>query len=148
MEDINRVTLIGRLTAEPELKGQSGQVLPLRLAFTTRSRSAEGEWADRANYVDCVVFGKQAEVIHGLVQKGTRVCVDGRLDWQEWESQGAKRSKVQIIASSVQVIDGKRESTPLAGEDFTMDEPWGTGPSAPVQPAPVQPVPESDDIPF
>jgi len=89
--DINRVTLVGRLTREPELRHlPSGQpVLQLGLA----------------------VNGSQAEMLSQHLAKGRRVGIDGRLDWSSWESQdGSKRSKVEIVAFQVQFLDSRGEA--------------------------------------
>jgi len=124
MEDINSTVLVARLTQKPEIKGS---VLPLRLAFTTRQKSGE-VWDDKSNYVDAVVFGRQADALYGMLDKGTRVVVSGNLEWREWTAtDGSQRSSVQIIARSVQVVDGGRK----------RDE----------APAPVAAA-ASDDIPF
>jgi len=113
MEDINNVTLVARLTAKPEIKGS---VLPLRLAFTTRQKSGE-VWEDRSNYVDAVVFGRNADALYGMLDKGTRVVVAGNLEWREWVgSDGETRSRVQVVAKSVQIVDGGKQRQPaLAG---------------------------------
>jgi single-strand DNA-binding protein len=125
VEDINNVTLVARLTAKPEIKGS---VLPLRLAFTTRQKSGD-QWEDRSNYVDAVVFGRNADALYGMLDKGTRVVVAGSLEWREWTaSDGSTRSRVQVIARSVQIVDGGTKREPALAAVST-----GTG---------------SDDIPF
>jgi single-strand DNA-binding protein len=115
MEDINSMVLVARLTQKPEIKGS---VLPLRLAFTTRQKSGE-VWEDKSNYVDAVVFGRSADALYGILDKGTRVVVSGNLEWREWTTQdGSTRSNVQIIARSVQVVDGgrKRDEAPAPSD--------------------------------
>lgn len=122
MEDINATVLVARLTGKPELKGT---VLPLRLAFSTRQKSGE-VWEDRSNYVDAVVFGRNAEVLYPMLDKGTRVVVSGNLEWREWTtSDGSTRSNVQIIARSVQIVDGgarRGESVPVSAPTSSTDD--------------------------
>lgn len=121
MEDINNVTLVARLTAKPEMKGS---VLPLRLAFTTRQKDGE-VWGDKSNYVDAVVFGRQADALYGMLTKGTRVVVAGNLEWREWvASDGSTRSNVQVIARSVQVVDGgaRRDEQPAMAAATSGDQ--------------------------
>jgi single-strand DNA-binding protein len=56
------------------------------------------------------VFGNQAEMLAQHLSKGRRVGVDGRLDWSSWEAQdGTKRSKVEVVAQSVQFLDSRSE---------------------------------------
>jgi single-strand DNA-binding protein len=108
--DINRVTLVGRLTRDPELRHlPSGtQVLQLGLAVNGRQKDEAGNWTDKPNFFDVKVFGNQAEMLANHLAKGRRVGIDGRLDWSSWEAQdGGKRSKVEVIANTVQFLDSR-----------------------------------------
>jgi single-strand DNA-binding protein len=110
--DINRVTLVGRLTRDPELRHlPSGQpVLQLGLAVNGRQKDELGNWVDKPNFFDVKVFGNQAETLSNHLAKGRRVGIDGRLDWSSWEAQdGSKRSKVEIVAFQVQFLDSRGE---------------------------------------
>jgi single-strand DNA-binding protein len=131
--DINRVTIVGRLTRDPELAHlPSGTaVLKLGVAVNGRQKDEGGNWIDKPNFFDVKVFGNQADALNNHLSKGRRVGVDGRLDWSSWEAQdGTKRSKVEIVAQSVQFLDsrgdtggdGERQFVPAAAtagnEDF------------------------------
>jgi single-strand DNA-binding protein len=112
--DINRVTLVGRLTRDPELRHlPSGTpVLQLGLAVNGRQKDEAGNWTDKPNFFDVKVFGNQAEMLANHLAKGRRVGIDGRLDWSSWEAQdGGKRSKVEVIASTVQFLDSRGDQT-------------------------------------
>jgi single-strand DNA-binding protein len=112
MSDINRVTLVGRLTRDPELRAlPSGMsVLNLGLAVNGRQKDQGGNWIDKPNFFDVKVFGAQADMLANHLAKGRRVGVDGRLDWSSWEAQdGSKRSKVEVVASAVQFLDSRGE---------------------------------------
>jgi single-strand DNA-binding protein len=132
--DINRVTIVGRLTRDPELRHlPSGTaVLQLGVAVNGRQKDDAGNWIDKPNFFDVKVFGNQADTLNQHLSKGRRIGVDGRLDWSSWEAQdGSKRSKVEIIAQSVQFLDsrmegggnGERQFVPAAAtagnEDFS-----------------------------
>jgi single-strand DNA-binding protein len=130
--DINRVTIVGRLTRDPELRHlPSGTpVLQLGVAVNGRQRDDAGNWTDKPNFFDVKVFGNQAETLAQHLGKGRRIGVDGRLDWSSWEAQdGSKRSKVEIIANSVQFLDsrgdaeggGERQFVPAAATADTSD---------------------------
>jgi single-strand DNA-binding protein len=111
--DINRVTLVGRLTRDPELRHlPSGQpVLQLGLAVNGRQRDDAGNWTDKPNFFDVKVFGNQAETLSQHLAKGRRVGIDGRLDWSSWEAQdGGKRSKVEVVAFQVQFLDSRGDA--------------------------------------
>jgi len=143
--DINRVTLVGRLTRDPELKHlpSGSAVLELGLAVNGRKQDASGQWVDKPNFFDVKVFGNQAEMLSQHLAKGRRIGVDGRLDWSSWEAQdGGKRSKVEVVAQSVQFLDSRGDSEG-GGASFV---PQGAGQQAGAADFPSQP--NDDDIPF
>jgi single-strand DNA-binding protein len=116
--DINRVTIVGRLTRDPELRQLPGgtSVLQMGVAVNGRQRDEAGNWTDKPNFFDVKVFGNQADMLANHLSKGRRIGVDGRLDWSSWEAQdGGKRSKVEIVAQSVQFLDSRTEGGDLGG---------------------------------
>lgn len=116
---INRVVLIGRLTREPELRATpSGtSVCGLRIAVNSMRKDANGEPCERPNYFDVSVFGAAAESVSNYMRRGSRVGIDGRLEWREWETADQqKRQAVSIIADTVQFLDG-----PRSGEEDAPD---------------------------
>jgi single-strand DNA-binding protein len=142
MSDINRVTLVGRLTRDPELRAlPSGtSVLSLGLAVNGRQKDQSGNWIDKPNFFDVKVFGGQADMLANHLAKGRRVGVDGRLDWSSWEAQdGSKRSKVEVVAQSVQFLDSRGEGG--GGENQFVPAGAASGSDADFQGA-------DDDIPF
>jgi single-strand DNA-binding protein len=117
--DINRVTIVGRLTRDPELAHlPSGTaVLKLGVAVNGRQKDEGGNWIDKPNFFDVKVFGNQADALNNHLAKGRRVGVDGRLDWSSWEAQdGTKRSKVEIVAQSVQFLDSRQDASGGGGD--------------------------------
>jgi len=146
--DINRVTLVGRLTRDPELQHlPSGTaVLRLGLAVNGRQQDSGGSWVDKPNFFDVKVFGNQAEMLSQHLAKGRRIGVDGRLDWSSWEQEGAKRSKVEVIAQSVQFLDsrgdGEGGGSGGAGGSYLPPQSAGSGD------ADFPSTPADDDIPF
>jgi single-strand DNA-binding protein len=106
--NINRVVLTANLTQDPELRStQDGTVVcNLRVASNTRRKdAASGEWVDKPNYFDVVVWGAQGENVARYLTKGRPIAIDGRLDWREYDAQdGSKRQAVQIIADAVQFL--------------------------------------------
>ena len=147
MASINRVVLLGNLTHDPELRSlPSGTaVCQLRLAVNDRVKDrATGEWTDYANYFDITVFGAQGERCAQYLSRGRQVAIDGRLRWRQWEAQdGQKRSKVEVVADTVQFV-GPREG----GQGAAPSGPRGGG-AFPAEGG-VEPAEEDfgDDIPF
>src|SRR5918911_1953900 len=82
--NINRVVLVGNLTADPELRHTGGgtPVCGLRIAVNGRKRDESGNWVDKPNYFTVNVFGNQAENCAQYLSKGRPVAIDGRLDWR------------------------------------------------------------------
>ncbi len=105
--DINIVTLVGRLTREAELKyTNSGlAVCKFSLAVNRRKRSGD-QWTDEVSYFDIVLWGKQGEAIQQYLGKGKQIAVSGELRQNRWEQDGQNRSKVEIVASNVQLLGG------------------------------------------
>jgi single-strand DNA-binding protein len=107
---INRVVLIGRLTSDPELRAlPSGtSVCNLRIACNTTRKTTEGDYTQKPNFFNVSVFGATGESVHRYMSRGRRVAIDGRLEWHEWETtEGAKRQAVEVVAESVQFLDGR-----------------------------------------
>ena len=119
---INRVVLVGRLTRDPELRAlPSGtSVCSLRIACNSSRRDADGEYLERPNFFDVSVFGASGESVSHYMRRGSRVAIDGRLEWREWETaEQERRQAVSIVADTVQFLDspGERSHLGAPGED-------------------------------
>ncbi|MBE0429359.1 MAG: single-stranded DNA-binding protein [Thermoleophilia bacterium] len=122
MANINRVVLTGNLTRDPELRqtpnGKS--VCTLGLAVNERYKNEAGEWVERPNFFDIVVWGAQAENCERYLSKGRPVAVDGRLSYRSWEAQdGSKRSKVEVVANTVQFLGSRQDQGAAVGSPVT-----------------------------
>jgi single-strand DNA-binding protein len=121
---INRVVLVGRLTRDPELRAlPSGTALcGLRVACNSMRKDADGSYREKPNYFGVAVFGGQAENVNRYMRKGSRIAIDGRLEWSEWEAtDGSKRQAVDIVADRVEFLDGPGSHTPDGGNDDSDD---------------------------
>ena len=128
--NINRVVMTGNLTADPELRSlPSGtSVCKLRVACNTRRKNgSSGEWEDKPNYFDVSVFGAAAENVSRYTQKGSRVAIDGRLEWREWEtSDQQKRQAVSVVADTVLFLDGPGERAESGRRDGESSNDFGS----------------------
>ncbi|MBA3402402.1 MAG: single-stranded DNA-binding protein [Actinobacteria bacterium] len=143
--DLNRVILVGRLTRDPELRHlPSGTpVLEMGVAVNGRQQDDGGSWVDKPNFFDVKVYGNQAEMLSQHLTKGRRIGIDGRLDWRSWEAQdGSKRSKVDVVAQSVQFLDSRGDQEQGAQQYVPA------GATASAGGADFPPSPADDDIPF
>src|SRR5271167_1722648 len=116
---INRVVLVGRLTRDPELRAlPSGtSVSSLRVACNSSKRDPDGGYSERPNYFDVSVYGPSAESVSRYTRKGSRVALDGRLEWREWETADQhKRQAVSIVADTVQFLDSPSDESAVGGE--------------------------------
>ena len=156
--DLNRVTLVGRLTRDPELRHTGGgdPICSIRLAVSSRARDEGGNWGDRSNYFDVTVFGRQAQTAADYLAKGRRIGVDGRLSWREWQAQdGTKRQSVEVIANDIFFLDSRGEGGEQGGggggwsQQAPPASPAGGGGDLPVDRSDMQPATAADDdIPF
>ena len=132
MLDFTRVIIAGRLTRDPETRFAPSGLAVANFSVAVKNRSKSGSDAkEDVSFFDVVVFGKQGEKCAEYLSKGRPVLVEGRLRQRRWESDGVKRSKVEILADNVQFLGSPR------------------GASAEGAPA-AEPAPEApdDDIPF
>ena len=138
---LNKVVLMGRLTADPELRKTPNDtsVTTFTLAVN-RSFSKQGEQA-QTDFIDIVAWRNTAEFVSKYFTKGLQVAVAGRLQTRTWEDkQGQKRKSVEVVADEVFFADSKRDAS---------QRPAGGAEPFEVTPAPVFPMPEEDsDLPF
>ena len=146
-DGLNRVTLIGNLGQDPELRyTQSGQaVLSLRMATTegyfdnnTKERKEHTEWHT------VVIWNKRGEALNKLLSKGIRICVEGRLQTRSWEDkQGGKRYTTEIVASNVLLLGGARSENGDGARPGSASDKRGS-----VSPPASDSADNYDDIPF
>ena len=120
---------MGNLTRDPELRytASGAAVASFGLAVNRKFKQGE-EWKDEVCFVDITVWAKQGENCSQYLNKGSLVFIEGRLNYQTWETDGQKRSKLEVVANNVQFLTRQ-------GEKVSMDT--GSNPS-----------PSADDIPF
>ena len=139
--NVNVVVITGNLTQDPELRSTGGgtSVCEMRVAVNSRRKDQSGQWVDKPNYFDVVVFGAQGENCANYLSRGRPLAVEGRLDWREWEAKdGGKRQAVQIIANTIQFL-GSRDGG---------GAPNGNGGGQQQQPQQQQPYsPQASDVP-
>ncbi len=119
---INRVVISGNLTRDPELKATSSgmSVLKLGVAVNDRRKNQQtGEWEDFPNFVDVTVFGQRGESLSRFLEKGSKVAIEGKLRWSQWENQqGEKRSKLEVIADDIEFLSSRGEGGGGGGRSY------------------------------
>lgn len=108
---INKVLITGNLTRDPELRETpSGfQVLNFGVAVNDRKKNqSTGQWKDYANFVDCTMFGNRAASVARFLAKGSKVAIEGKLRWSQWEAQdGSKRSKLEVMVDEIEFMTSR-----------------------------------------
>lgn len=109
---INRVNISGNLTRDPEQRATQGgtSVVTFGVAVNDRRRNPQsGEWEDYPNFIDCAVFGNRADALAKLLHKGMKVAIEGKLRWSQWEKDGQKRSKIEVIVDEVEFLSQRQQ---------------------------------------
>jgi single-strand DNA-binding protein len=111
MKSVNKVTILGNITKDPELKyTPSGVAVTNMSVATNRAYKAKGseEWTEVAEFHNIVLFGKTAELIDQLCSKGNRIYLEGRLQTRSWEGKdGVKRYTTEIVAEDFVLLTPK-----------------------------------------
>ncbi len=133
MASFNKVILMGNLTKDPELRYTPGgsPVCSFGLAVNRRYRQND-ELKEEVCFVDITVWGKQAENCNEYLSKGSGIMLDGRLQQRSWETEdGQRRSKLDVVANSVQFLPRTGDRSQGAGQTGGRDMPGGDDESIP-----------------
>jgi single-strand DNA-binding protein len=148
MAGLCKVTLIGRLGADPEMRYSTAgkPVTKFRVACNRNRRMPDGEWQEQTEWFGVSTFGPQAERAAEILHKGSQVYVEGRLESRTWDSPDGKRFFMDVVASEFQSLDPR----PRGEGEFPAG---GEGPDAPAPQRPPSAPPSGggddfDDVPF
>ena len=148
---INRVVISGNLTRDPDLRSTASgmPVLGFGVAVNDRRKNQQtGEWEDYPNFIDCTMFGARAQNVSRFLSKGSKVAIEGKLRWSQWERDGQKRSKIEVIVDEIEFMTSRNDGAPRAAAPMAApmaQAPMAAAPmAAPVVDASVY----DDDIPF
>ena len=114
---INRVVISGNITRDPELRSTQGgmEILALGVAVNDRRKNQQtGEWEDVPNWIDCVMFGNRAKSVSRFLSKGSKVAIEGKLRWSQWERDGQKRSKIEVVVDEIEFMTSRSDATSQA----------------------------------
>ena len=153
---INHVSITGNLTRDPELRSTAGGTAVMSFGIAVndyRKNQQTGEWEDYPNFIDCTMFGARAQSVSRFLSKGSKVAIDGKLRWSQWERDGQKRSKIEVIVDEIEFMSQRQQgqlgSEPVYAAPATAPQPYqqqiGGMPQAV---GPVTGTIYNDDIPF
>jgi single-strand DNA-binding protein len=157
-----KATLVGNLGQDPEMRysAEGRPVLSFRVASNYRTRTQEGAWEDRTEWVRVRVVGQRAETLSQYLRKGSRVYVDGRLEARPWlNNQSQPQSGLEIFATDVEFMSSRSDDEQMrgggggGGGPREPRDPMDSGSPPRSRPAPQSrqdPVDEGDleDLPF
>src|SRR5690606_25070779 len=110
---------------------QSGTaVAEIGLAVNDRRKNQAGEWVEETTFVDVTLWNRTAEVAGEYLKKGSSVLIEGRLKLDTWESEGQKRSKLRVVAQTMQMLGGRGGGggggSASEGSTYSSRQPVGT----------------------
>jgi len=123
--DLNRATILGRLTRDPELRSTtSGKTVATLSVATNRVWSDQsGQKQEQSEFHNCVLWGKLADIAGQYLSKGRRVYVEGRIQTRDWVgADGVKKYRTELVADNLIMLDGPRGtgSAPAGSNDDSM----------------------------
>ncbi len=161
MFSLNRATIIGNLTRDPELRyTPNGQtVASFSIATNRRWTNPQGETQDATEFHEIVVWGKLAELSQQILTKGKRAYVEGRLQTRSWDApDGSKRQRTEIVVENIIALSPREGGASNTGDmplsAPTPPKPTTTKPKKGSEPAESAPAPSTEgeidlsDLPF
>jgi len=124
---LNKVILVGRLGADPEVRYTQDQqmVVNMKIATDEQWKDKNGEKVQKTEWHRVVAFGKLAEICGNYMAKGRLVYIEGRLQTRSWEKDGAKQYTTEIVASAMKMLERKTEQANEQGQtNYDEDVPF------------------------
>lgn len=108
----NKVILVGNLTRDIELRySQGGMAIANTSLATSRKFTVNGEKKEEVCFIDITFFARSAEIANQYLRKGSKILVEGRLNFDQWVDQnGQKRSKHSVVVETMQMLDSKGDN--------------------------------------
>lgn len=120
---LNRVVLVGSLTKDPQLKYTPSGVAVATFTLAVNRTFTNGEGDREADFLNCVIWRKQAENVANFLKKGSLTGVDGRLQSRSYEDNTGKRVFVtEVVADSVQFLEPKPQNNFSGNSRNTQNE--------------------------
>jgi single-strand DNA-binding protein len=157
-KDLNKVMVIGRLGADPEMRytPSGSPVTTFRVATSRQWKDGNGETREETEWFHMVAWNKLAEICNQYLSKGTRVYIEGRLQTRSWEDQqsGQTRYRTEVITSDMIILDsrdgreGRDARSSRDADDYQPPRDAPRSPSRGGNYAPPPPDIGDEDIPF
>jgi single-strand DNA-binding protein len=147
--DLNRATILGRLTRDPEIRNtQTGKMVAnISVATGRKWKDQSGAQQEYTEYHNCVLWGKLAEIAGNYLTKGRRVYMEGRLQTRDWTGDdGVKKYKTEIVVDNMIMLDAPRGQASPQPSVATANSEIQTPNSSSEPPMPVIDLDKEEDI--
>lgn len=120
----NKIILVGNLTGDIELRyTQGGMAVASSVIATSRKYTHNNEKREEVYFVDITFFARSAEVANQYLRKGSKILVEGRLNFEQWSDQsGQKRSKHSVVVETMQMLDSKPQESTNSIPEIDIDD--------------------------
>ncbi len=120
---MNRVILVGRITKDPEIKSTQSNIAVVTFTLAVNRQFADQSGEKQADFIQCVVWRKQAENLARFVRKGALLGVEGRIQTRSYEADNGTRYVTEVVCDSVQFLESKGDTTeqPVREETNTSE---------------------------
>ena len=123
---MNKVVLIGRITRDPELRYTSSNIPTARFTLAVNRNFQNQNGETEADFINIVVWRKQAENVKKFVGKGSLVAVEGRIQTGSYEKDGQRVYTTDVVADNVQFLESRAQSQNRMSEDSVKPEDFAT----------------------
>ena len=145
--NFNKVILGGRLTGDPELKTTQSGIAVTAFSVAVNRRYSKTAEQQQADFINCVAWRQQAELISRYFRKGSSICVVGTLQSRSWtDQQGQKRYITEVVVDEVNFVDSKGEGPTMGG--YTPDSYQTPGFASDAGAPRFEEMSNDDDLPF
>lgn len=112
-KSLNKIQIIGNVTRDIELKyvPSGTAVASFGVATNERFKDKDGQWQDKPEYHNIVLWAKTAEIAGQYLSKGSKVYIEGRLQTRSWEKDGVKRYTTEIVGQELILLGGRGTET-------------------------------------
>lgn len=149
---VNKVTLLGNVGKDPEIRSTPSGVMvaSLTLATSDRQKDAQGNWQDKTEWHNLKAFNRTAEIVRDYVKKGSKIYIEGKITTNSWDDKetGAKRYRTEILVNDLVLLSGREEGggggASRGGSSAGFDQRAHAAPEDLNQAAEIS----DDDIPF
>ncbi len=115
MKSLNKCFLIGSVGRDPELRSTPNGALIANFSIATsdRYKDSQGNWQDKPEWHNLVAIGKTAEIVRDYVQKGAPLHIEGKIQTRQWEKDGQKHWKTEILIEQLIMLGGNKKQEPV-----------------------------------